>query len=296
MSAEPDTRLRPIDVVCNLLTPRVIAERPAWTREFLGGKVNVNSATLQGIEVPGLVDRLHAAGVGRALLLAPKMGPAGEAESYHLPFDYVDDAVQARPDVFRGVCGVEPDMSRPALNDVRARIRGGTFVGTHLYPHWFGLPPDDPRYYKVYDLCEQLGVPIQMQVGHCLRYSRHNPLRSVGFPQAVRKIACDFPDLSVIGIHVGWPWTDEMISVAMEFNNVYIGIDAYAPRYLAESLVRYLAGAGRGKVLFGTDWPVVDFGQATGQIAALRLPDAARAALLWGTAEALYRLPPKENT
>lgn len=295
MSADLLAGAHAVDVVCNLLTPRVVAERPAWSREFLGGKVNVKESTLRGVEVPELVDRLAAAGVGRALLLAPKMGPNGHAESYHLPFDYVDEAVMAYPDVFRGVCGVEPGMSRAALADVRVRIEQGAFVGAHLYPHWFGLPPDDAQYYKVYELCERLRVPIQMQVGHCLRYSKDNPLRSVGYPQAVRRIACDFPDLTFIGIHVGWPWTMEMISVAMEFDNVFIGIDAYAPRYLDAALVRYMDGAGRTKVLFGTDWPVVDFAQATSQIAELPLSDDARAALLWGNAERLYRLPTREE-
>ena len=67
------------------------------------------------------------------------------------------------------------------------------FVGAHLYPHWFGMEPDHARYYPFYAKCCELDVPIQMQVGHCLRYSVERPLRSVGRPITLDTIACDFP-------------------------------------------------------------------------------------------------------
>ena len=59
------------------------------------------------------------------------------------------------------------------------------FVGAHLYPHWFGMEPDDRRLYPFYAKCIELDIPIQMQVGHCLRYSAERPLRSTGRPLAL---------------------------------------------------------------------------------------------------------------
>ena len=54
------------------------------------------------------------------------------------------------------------------------------FIGAHVYPHWFELAPDHPKYYPFYAKCVELGVPIQMQVGQSLIYSPNNPMRSVG--------------------------------------------------------------------------------------------------------------------
>jgi hypothetical protein len=64
------------------------------------------------------------------------------------------------------------------------------------------------------------------------------------------RIAIDFPELTLIGIHLGYPWTEEMISVAWKHPNVFVGTDAQAPRYWDPSLVRFINGRGQDKVLF----------------------------------------------
>ena len=97
-----------------------------------------------------------------------------------------------------------------------------------------------------------------MQVGHCLVYNHHRRLPSVGRPICLDKIAIDFPDLKLIGIHIGYPWYEEMISVAWKHPNVFIRLDAYAPKHWPEPIRHYMNTFGQDKVLFGTDWPVVD--------------------------------------
>ena len=72
------------------------------------------------------------------------------------------------------------------------------------------------------------------------------------WPAHLDAVACDFPDLKLIGIHIGIPWQDEMIAMAWKHPNVFIGCDAHAPKYLPESFVRYLNSYGQDKVLFGT--------------------------------------------
>ena len=46
--------------------------------------------------------------------------------------------------------------------------------------------------------------------------------------------------------------------MAWKHENVYIGIDAYAPKHLPAALKHYMNTYGSHKVLFGTDWPVID--------------------------------------
>ena len=132
------------------------------------------------------------------------------------------------------------------------------FVGAHLYPHWFEQAPDHAIYYPFYAKCCELDVPIQMQIGHCLRYTEQRPLRSVGRPITLDTIACHFPELKLVGIHIGWPWSEEMISVSYKHPNVYIGSDAYAPAYWPENFVRFINSWGSKKVIFGTDYPTPD--------------------------------------
>jgi predicted TIM-barrel fold metal-dependent hydrolase len=103
-------------------------------------------------------------------------------------------------------------------------------------------------------------------------------------------VACDLPELQVVGIHVGWPWTEEMIAVAYKHPNVYIGADAYAPKHWPEPFVHYLNTFGQDKVLFGTDFPVIDPERAMREIDELDLRPVPRQKLLRDNAARLYRL------
>jgi predicted TIM-barrel fold metal-dependent hydrolase len=155
-------------------------------------------------------------------------------------------------------------------------VRHMGFIAAHAYPHWFELPPDHARWYPFYAKCCELGIPLLTQVGQSLIYAPEQPLRSVGRPIALDAVACDFPELKLIGIHVGIPWTDEMIAMAWKHDNVYIGADAHSPRYWPASFVQYLNSYGRHKVLFGTDFPVLDFGRTMEEIAVLDLKPEVR--------------------
>ena len=132
---------------------------------------------------------------------------------------------------------------------------------------------------------------MQLQVGQSLVYDPARPLRSVGKPLSLDAVACDFPELKLIGIHVGIPWTEEMIAMSWKHPNVYIGCDAHSPRYWPASLVHDINSYGQDKVIFGTDYPVLDFQRTRDEIEALGLKDGVLAKLLRENARRLYRLP-----
>lgn len=279
-----------IDAVCNLHTPEVVARRPRWNETFLGGKIGADGDVVSGVPLDRLVAMLDEAGIQRAFLIAVKAGPAHLPTSHRLPYQFVVDAVQRYPERFCGLAGVDPTEGMAALRELELLVREYGFVGAHSYPHWFELPPDHARYYPVYAKCCELGVPIQLQVGHCLLYTRERPLRSVGRPITLDAVACDFPELKLVGIHIGWPWTEEMISVAWKHPNVYIGCDAYAPKYWDPAFVHFINSWGQDKVIFGTDFPVIPFARARSEIEGLGLKPEARRKLLRENALRLYGL------
>ena len=119
------------------------------------------------------------------------------------------------------------------------------FIGAHLYPHWFELPANHARYYPFYAKCIELGIPVQMQVGQSLIYSKEQraAARWAGLIY-LDDIACDLPELKLIGSHVGIPWHDEMIAMAWKHENVYIATDAHSPG-TGRSVVKYLNSMAR---------------------------------------------------
>ena len=124
---------------------------------------------------------------------------------------------------------------------------------------------------------EDARIPLELQVGQSLIYDPRLPRRSVGRPITLDAVACDFPELKILGIHIGIPWHDEMIAMAWKHPNVFIVADAHSPKYWPESFVRYIDTIGREKVMFGTDFPVLQFKRTREEVEALGLrPEALR--------------------
>ncbi|MBT3915568.1 MAG: amidohydrolase [Rhodospirillaceae bacterium] len=282
--------VKAIDAVVNIQAEEALSYRPDDRREFYLDKIGVDEDTFTGISHDEMLRRMDEAGIEKAFLIAPKIGRLGLPASYHMPYQVVADAVKEHPDRFYGLAGIDPFEGMNGVRDLEHAVTELGFIGAHLYPHWFELAPDHAKYYPFYAKCVELDVPIQMQVGQSLVYSPTSPMRSVGQPITLDTVACDFPELKLIGIHIGIPWHDEMIAMAWKHPNVYIGCDAHAPKYWPESFVRYINSYGQDKVIFGTDFPVIDFKRALDDISELNFKPEALAKLLRHNVVKLYKL------
>jgi hypothetical protein len=82
-----------------------------------------------------------------------------------------------------------------------------------------------------------------------------------------------------------------MVAVARKHQNVYIDTSAYTIRRLPEELVRFMkTGTGQPKVLFGTNYPMINHGHALAGLDELGLADEARRDFLHGNAERVFKL------
>ncbi len=285
-----------IDIVCNLFTPQEVQQGQTGVDEYFLDQVRFPAELRPGVPLETYLEKMDRARIQRSLLVAVRAGDLRIKGSFEIPYDRVADICQRYPDRFSGLAGVDPTRGMQGLRDLEYAVKECGFVGAHLYPHWFGLPPGHARYYPIYAKCCELEIPIMMQVGHCLRYQRERILPSVGRPITLDQLAIDFPELVLIGIHLGYPWTEEMISVAWKHENVYIGSDAYAPRHWPESFVHFINTWGKDKVLFGTDWPVIDPERAIKEIDTLELRPESKQKFLRDTALRLFRLPESPTT
>lgn len=281
--------VKAIDTVVNIWTPEALAGRPDRTG-FYTEKMRVNAQTFAGVTHKEMLERMDRAGIEKSFLIAAKVGQLGHPACYHVPYKLVADAVQAYPDRFYGLAGLDPTEGMTGVRELERSVREYGFIGAHFYPHWFELAPDHAKWYPFYAKCVELDVPIQLQVGQSMVYDPRYPRRSVGRPITLDTVACDFPELKIVGIHVGIPWTDEMIAMAWKHANVYIGSDAHSPKYWPASFVHFIKSFGKDKVLFGTDFPVLDFERTMKEIDALGFSDEVRAKFLRDNAIKLYKL------
>jgi predicted TIM-barrel fold metal-dependent hydrolase len=288
-AAPQDLDYRAIDAVVNIWTPEALSHRPGWTDEFFVGKVKGQHGSA-GISLEQMLGEMDRAGIELGFLVAAKAGRVGLPGCYHMPLEVVGDAVAKYPDRFLGLVGLDPYQGMDGVRALEHAVQELGFIGAHLYPHWFDLPPNDAKYYPFYAKCIELGVPIQMQVGQSLIYSKEYRCRSVGRPIYLDDIACDLPELKLIGSHVGIPWHDEMIAMAWKHENVHICTDAHSPKYWPASVVKYLNSYGQDKVIFGTDFPVLRFERTVGEIDALGLKPEVRRKFMRDNVIRLYGL------
>jgi len=265
----------------------------AWiqhpTAGFIGHDMFASLRRWMGVEeIPDAIPieltlgALDAAGVTRAMITAWH-GPEGALISN----DEVAGFVAAAPDRLVGVASV--DLARPmvAVRELRRAVNDLGFRGLRLLPWLWGLPPDDRRYYPLYAECVELGVPFCLQVGHAGPLKPSEPGRPIPY---LDNVACDFPELTIVGGHIGYPWTTEMIALATKYENVYIDTSAYKPsRYPAE-LVEFMKRHGRRKVLFGSNFPMIQPAACVAQLDALGLDDEARELFLCGNATRVFEL------
>jgi uncharacterized protein len=180
------------------------------------------------------------------------------------------------------------DISKPmaAMREVRRCVQELGFKGIRVLPWLWEAPPTDRRFYPVYAACCEMGVPFCTQIGHT------GPLMpsEVGRPMYLDQVAIDFPELTIVGGHIGYPWTDEAIAVATKHERVFIDTSAYTVRRYPPQLVEYLRAHGRRKVLWGSNYPMIAPAKALQGLETLGLDDETRALFLGGNAARVYGL------
>ena len=279
-----------IDIVVNLYTPQEVELGQTGLDEEFKKQVRMPEKMRSGVTIPDYIKKMDQAGIERSLLIAVRAGDIRVPESFEVPYESVHKVCSEYPDRFSGLAGIDPFRGMQGLRDLENAVNEMGFVGAHLYPHWCELPPNHRKYYPYYAKCSELGIPIMMQVGHNLVYSRKRRLPSVGKPIYLDQVAIDFPELKLIGVHIGIPWTEEMISMCWKHENVYTAGDAYAPKYWPESYVHYANSYGQKKVLFGTDWPVIDPVRAVEEFNQLNFRESASQRILRENALEVFNL------
>lgn len=279
-----------IDTVCNLFTEHEVTNGQTGLDEHFLEQIRFPVEWRNGVSIDDYIGMKDRAGIERSLLIAVRAGDQRVRGSFEIPYEQVAAVCKQHPERFSGLAGIDPYRGMDGVRELEYAVKELGFVGAHLYPHWIELAPDHAKYYPYYAKCCELDIPIMMQVGHNLVYSRERRLPSVGRPITLDQVAIDFPDLKLIGIHIGIPWTDEMISMAWKHENVYIGSDAYAPKYWPDSFVHYLKTYGQDKVLFGTDWPVISPERAMDEIKQLGISSSVMEKFLNTNAKRIFKL------
>ena len=156
---------------------------------------------------------------------------------------------------------VDPRRGAAALQDARRQANELGVRGFKFHPSLQGFDPSDTAYYPLWEVLQELGLPAifhtgQNGMGAGLPGGRGIKLRYSN-PLLLDDVAADFPQLTIIMAHPSVPWQDEANSIATHKANVFIDLSGWSPKYFPESLVKLSNNVLSGKVLFGTDFPLI---------------------------------------
>jgi len=240
-----------------------------------------DAANLPAVPSPGeALTAMRRQGVARVVASA-WWGPRGPM----IGNDAVAAIVRAHPDKVTGIAAVDLHRPMDGVRELRRCVKELGLRGLRLLPWLWGLPPDDRRYYPLYAECVELGVPFCLQVGHTGPMCPSEPGRPIPY---LDHVAHEFPELVIVGGHIGFPWVNEMISLALKHPNLHIDTSAYKASRYPRDFVEFMRGPGRRKVLFGTNYPMLTPAECLAGIDALGLEPETRTLFLAGNASRVF--------
>jgi predicted TIM-barrel fold metal-dependent hydrolase len=267
------------------LIPEAFASR--WVREDAQqGAVQLFGPDLaKSPDVEGLLEVMDDAGIDVGVLTSGLSDPERtRRRGGHAAEDLLAVA-EAHPGRFL-VAPTVDRAARPGRNVARVRelaqhpdvaiVRVTPLVEQHDLNHRL--------YYPVYAACEELGLPVSINVGIPGPQVRSR----CQDPVLLEDVLIDFPGLTVVGAHMGHPYEALLIQYMLKWPRLHLMTSAYLATYMDDALVRFMGSSrGRGRVLFASDHPVIPARKALDAARALPLSEEAMALFL---GEAAHRL------
>jgi predicted TIM-barrel fold metal-dependent hydrolase len=229
-----------------------------WTKEaiesFPKAMADGYKAMFKDMGFPSIEDTLKdmdAAGVDKAVIVAVD---AETTHKYRVSNDLVAETVAKHPDRLIGFASVDPHKGKQGVKEFERAITDLKLKGLKILPHLVQLDINDTMIYPLYEAAQELGVPVlfhtgtQFHAGTKIKYCR---------PLFVDDVAVDFPRLKLIIAHFGYPWWEEALAVVRRNPFVYFNIAGWAPKYIPDGVIRLADTALTGKVLFGSDYPLL---------------------------------------
>jgi len=218
----------------------------------------------RGTSLAQLVDEMDEAGVERAVLCAGYRG----ADNY----GWVVDAIAAHPSRFAGSLVLDPRSGMDAVRAITRAVRDDGFKLARVMALESQLPYDHSYYFPIYAKCAELGVPISVNVGipGPRVPGRHQD------PIALDEVCYFFPELTIIMSHGGDPWADICVKLMSKWDNLYYMTSAYAPSRIPAQVLQYADGRGSHKVMWASDYPILEFGRCRSSIAKMPFTNESR--------------------
>lgn len=273
-----------IDAWVNLI-PEAFAARWTAKQEQQGVRQLFGDDLAKGPSVEGLLEAMDGAGITTGVLTSGLSAP----ERAHRKGGFAAEDFLAIAEAHPGRFLVAPTVDRAtrpleSCRRVRELAEHDAVVMVRVTPLVEQYDLNHRLYYPVYATCEELGLPVSINVGIPGPQVRSR----CQDPVLLEDVLIDFPTLTVVGAHMGHPYEALLIQYMLKWPQLHLMTSAYLATYMDPALVRFMdSSRGRGRVLFASDHPVIPAKKALDAARALPLSEEGMAEFLGGSAQRL---------
>jgi hypothetical protein len=269
------------------------------TEEFLhdaGGLMMEDAAEKFGSSIEtdtydSLIEEYHEVGIGKTVLL----GWDAETNTGNppVPNDYVAEVRDEYDDFFVGFASVDP-LKDDCVEEAERAVKDLGLSGFKFQQIAQGFDPSDPEHEELFSTIEDLGVPVVFHGGNSTLGAGAPGGRGLkikyGNPMLIDDVAAEHPDLQILLAHPAFPWEKEQLAICQQKGNVYMDLSGWMPRYIDDQVLHYAKTLLQDKVMFGTDYPMIEPAPWLEQFEELDFPEEVQRKLLWENAEQLLGL------
>ena len=232
-------------------------------------------------DIASFVQEIKASGISASVVVGR------DTPSIKHSNDEINKLVKGHEELV-GMGSVDPHRLgiKAAVQEVERAVKKLGMKGINVEPG-FGSPPrncDDPMLFPIYEACEGLGVPVSIMSGPTA------PSLEMVNPAAVGHVARAFPNLSIICYHGFYPYVNEIIGVALRYENVVIVPDMYIFVPGGSLYVEAANGCMKNQILFGSSYPFRPMKQSIDDYRALGFKDDVIDSVMFGNAERVLKL------
>ncbi len=205
---------------------------------------------LTPLDMPAYVAEMTSGGVSRGVVCGGSI-----EDNDHL----MEVRVSLDEDPFYYIAGVHPKYGVRRNLEELERCREAGFLGVNIGPYIWGVPANASVLYPIYAYCESHNL---VAIVHgSLHYNRFQSMW-LGDPKYMDEIAIDFPNLKLVISHAANGFGTLGLAVAQKHPNIFLEFSALWPQYLPEATLQAVNTYLKDRCLFGTDYPLVEFGAA----------------------------------
>jgi len=240
----------------------VDAQIHLWTKKYLSPNAikyienlskSMHSKPILEATAENYITEIEQTEIKKAIIHATDFNYGSEISQLEYN-NYVSNIIKDYPDLFIGLCGVDP-RRKNAIEIFEKGINKG-FSGLKIFPG-AGFRPDEDVCIPLYKIAEKNKLPVAIHNG----FTASPFSMELSQPIFLEKIMEECPDLRLIACtQLAFPFTYELSAVMRKFENIYtdyapMNIDAPEVGIAQNILSIKIMVDERHRIMFATNWP-----------------------------------------